>query len=148
MALHKEVTTFGLPWEEQYGYVQAVKVDDTIFVSGQLSHDDQGSMVAAAPLDDRGNIRDHSNMEIQMRQSYANAKKILGEFGATLDNVVEEVLYVTDMEKAFAAAGPVRKEAYGSQTPQVASTILVTPRLAIPTQLIEIKLIAKMRYAA
>jgi enamine deaminase RidA (YjgF/YER057c/UK114 family) len=144
MALHKEVKSFGLPWEGQYGYVQAVKVDDTIFVSGQLSHDDDGRMVGAAPLDERGNIRDHSNMEIQMRQTYANAKKILGEFGANLDNVVEEVLYVTDMEKAFAAAGRVRKEAYGSQTPQVASTILVTPRLAIPTQLIEIKLIAKV----
>jgi hypothetical protein len=59
--------------------------------------------------------------------------------------VVEEVLYVTNMEKAFAVAGPVRKEAYRSETPQVASTILVTPRLALPTQLIEIKLIAKMR---
>ncbi len=33
-----------------------------------------------------------------MRQTYANAKKILSEFGATLDNVVEEVLYVTDMD--------------------------------------------------
>lgn len=80
-----------------------------------------------------------------MRQSYANAKEILGDFGATLENVVEEVLYVTDMEKAFAAAGPVRREAYGTQTPQVASTVVVTPRLAIPTQLIEIKFIAKLR---
>ena len=69
----------------------------------------------------------------------------MGEFGVTLENVVEEVLYVTNMEKAFATAGPVRKEAYGSETPQVASTILVTPRIAPPTQLIEIKLIAKMR---
>jgi len=145
MPLHKQVKTFGMAWEAQYGYVQAVKVDDTIYVSGQLSHDERGNMVGAAPLDDRGKIRDHSNMEIQMRQSYANARKILGEFGATLDNVVEEVLYVTDMEKAFAAAGPVRKEAYGSQTPQIANTILVTPRLALPTQLIEIKLIAKVR---
>ncbi len=145
MMLHKEVKTLGMPWESQYGYVQAVKVNDTIYVSGQLSHDDRGNMIGAAPLDDSGNIRDHSNMEIQMRQSYANAKKVLGGFGVTLENVVEEVLYVTNMEKAFAAAGPVRKEAYGSQTPQVASTILVTPRLALPTQLIEIKLIAKMR---
>lgn len=120
MTVNKETRTFGMPWESQYGYVQAVKVDDTIYVSGQLSHDDEGNMVGAAPLDDRGNIRDHSNMEIQMRQTYANAKKILAEFGATLDNVVEEVLYVTDMDKAFAAAGPVRKEAYGSQVPQVA----------------------------
>jgi enamine deaminase RidA (YjgF/YER057c/UK114 family) len=102
-------------------------------------------MVGPAPLDDRGRIRDHSNMETQMRQAFANAKKILSQFGTSLDNVVEEVLYVTEMETAFAAAGPVRKEAYGSKKPEVASTILVTPRLALPTQLIEIKFIAKLR---
>lgn len=135
MALQKEVKGFGMPWEEQYGYCQAVKVDDTIYLSGQLSHDEQGNLLGAAPLD----------MEVQMRQTYANAKKILGEFGATLDNVVEEVVYVTDMEKAMAVAGPVRKEAYGSEKPQVASTILVTSRLAFPTQMIEIRFIAKLR---
>jgi enamine deaminase RidA (YjgF/YER057c/UK114 family) len=145
MALLKDVKGFGMPWEELYGYAQAVKVDDTIYVSGQLSHDDQGNIVGPAPLDDSGRIRDYSNMETQMRQTYANAKKILSQFGATLENVVEEVLFVTDMETAFAAAGPVRKEAYASKTPAVASTIVVTPRLALPTQLIEIKFIAKIR---
>ena len=145
MTLYKDVKAFGMPWEDEYGYAQAVKVDDTIYISGQLSHDEKGNMVAPAALDDGGRIRDHSNMEAQMRQTYKNAKKILNQFGATLDNVVEEVLYVTDMETAFAVAGPVRKEAYGSQTPAVASTILVTPRLALPTQLIEIKFIAKVR---
>jgi enamine deaminase RidA (YjgF/YER057c/UK114 family) len=145
MLLQKDVKRFGVPWEDQYGYAQAVRVDDTIYVSGQLSHDGKGNMVGAAPLDDCGKIREHSNMEIQMRQTYANAKKILSEFGATLDDVVEEVLYVTDMDTAFAAAGPVRKEAYGSQRPEVASTIVVTPRLALPTQLVEIKFVAKVR---
>jgi enamine deaminase RidA (YjgF/YER057c/UK114 family) len=145
MALRKDVKGFGMPWEDQYGYAQAVKVDDTIYVSGQLSHDEQGNVVGPAPLDDSGKIRDHSNMETQMRQTYANAKKILSEFGATLDNVVEEVLYVTDMDKAMTVAGAVRKEAYGSEKPEVASTILVTPRLAFPTQLIEIKFTAKLR---
>src|SRR5262245_59767052 len=72
-------------------------------------------------------------------------RRFSSEFGATLDNVVEEVLYVTDMDIAFAVAGPVRKEAYGAKRPEVASTILVTPRLALPTQLIEIKFIAKVR---
>ena len=144
MTINKETKTFGMPWESQYGYVQAVKVDDTIYVSGQLSHDEEGNVVGAAPLDEQGKIRDHSNMEIQMRQTYANAKKILAEFGATLDNVVEEVVYVTDMDKAMEVAGDVRKDAYGSQTPQVASTILVTPRLAFPTQLIEVKFTAKV----
>jgi len=132
MALLKDVKGFGLPWEESYGFAQAVKVGDTIYVSGQLGLDDQGNMI-------------YSNMETQMRQTYANAKKILSQFGATLENVVEEVLYVIDMETAFAAAGPVRKEAYASKTPAVASTIIVTPRLSLPTQLIEIKFIAKVR---
>jgi len=49
-------------------------------------------MIGPAPLDGMGRIVDHSNMEIQMRQTYANAKKILGEFGAKLGDVVEEVL--------------------------------------------------------
>ena len=83
-------------------------------------------------------------MEIQMRQTYVNAKKLLAQYGATLDNVVEEVVYVTDMDTAMATAGPVRKEAYGSEKPQVACTILVTPRLALPPQLIEIKFLAKV----
>ena len=30
MTPHREVKTFGVPWEGQYGYVQAVKVDHTI----------------------------------------------------------------------------------------------------------------------
>jgi enamine deaminase RidA (YjgF/YER057c/UK114 family) len=145
MRLSKDVKGSGMPWEEQYGYAQAVKVGDTIYVSGQLSHDDHGNMVGAAPLDDSGRIRDYSNMETQMRQTYANAKKLLNQFGATLDNVVEEVLYVRDMDAAFTVAGAVRKDAYGSIKPTVASTMLVTPRLAFPTQLIEIKFIARVR---
>src|SRR3954467_5580926 len=111
MPLRKDVKGSGMPREDQYGYAQAVRVDDTIYVSGQLSHDGRGNMVGAAPLDDSGRIRDHSNMEIQMRQTYANAEIILAEFGATLDDVVEEVLYVTDMDTASPAAGPVQKYA-------------------------------------
>jgi hypothetical protein len=32
MAIRKEVKGFGIPWENQYGYAQAVKVDDTVYV--------------------------------------------------------------------------------------------------------------------
>ncbi len=145
MALLKDAKGFGLAWEESLGFAQAVKVGDTIYVSGQLGLDDKGNMVGPPPLDDSGRIRDYSNMETQMRQTYANAKKILSQFGATLENVVEEVLYVLDMETAFAAFGPVRKEAYASKRPAVASTMVVTPRLSLPTQLIEIKFIAKVQ---
>jgi enamine deaminase RidA (YjgF/YER057c/UK114 family) len=139
----KEVANLGMPWEEQYGYAQAVKVGDTIYVSGQLSHDDEGNMVAPAPLDPAGKIADHGNMGAQMAQSYANIKKVLANYGATMDDIVEEVVFVTDMDAAFAVAGQVRAEAYGGR-PVVASTILVTSRLAFPDQLIEIKVIAKV----
>lgn len=144
MSARKNAKSHGMPWEDAYGYAQAVKVGSFIYVSGQLSHDDEGNIVGPAPVDDRGNILDHSNMELQMRQSYTNAQKILKLYGATLDDVVEEVLYVTDMDAAFAVAGTVRKEAYGSEKPAVASTVLVTPRLAFPAQLIEIKFIAQI----
>jgi len=93
-----------MPWEQSYAYAQAVRVGDTIWVSGQLSHDNEGNIVGPALVDAQGRILDHGNMRIQMAQCYANARKVLAQYGATLDNVVEEVLYVT-------VAGAVRAEA-------------------------------------
>jgi enamine deaminase RidA (YjgF/YER057c/UK114 family) len=143
MAVKKEATYLGMPWEKSYGYAQAVKVGDTIYLSGQLSHDETGTMVGPAPVDGDNRILDHGNMSVQMAQSYANAQKVLAQYGATLDNVVEEILFVTNMDAAFAVAGSVREKAYGGR-PVVTSTIVVTPRLAFPDQLIELKLTAKV----
>jgi enamine deaminase RidA (YjgF/YER057c/UK114 family) len=140
----KDISDHGVPWEGEYGYTQAVKVGSTIYVSGQFSHDEEGNFITPAPVDADGNILDHSNMEIQMQQTYKMAEKILGHYGANLDNVVEEVIYVTNMDAAMAVAGRVRKKAYKSQKPEVSSTLLVTPRLAQPHQLVEIKFIAKI----
>jgi enamine deaminase RidA (YjgF/YER057c/UK114 family) len=77
-------------------------------------------------------------MAEQMRVTYANAAKILARFGATLDHVVEETLYVIDVDEAFAVAGKVRKEAYAKARPQCASNLIGVSRLAFPEQLIEI----------
>lgn len=41
MTISKEAKSFDMPWEKEYGYTQAVKVGDTIYVSGQVSHDDK-----------------------------------------------------------------------------------------------------------
>jgi enamine deaminase RidA (YjgF/YER057c/UK114 family) len=38
MAIKKEIFNMGMPWESGYGYSQAVKVGDTIYVSGQVDH--------------------------------------------------------------------------------------------------------------
>lgn len=77
-------------------------------------------------------------MEEQVRQTYRNAVELLAEFGATLDNVVEETLYVLDVDAAFVAAGKVRKEMYGSEQPQCASNLIGVSRLAFPAQLVEV----------
>jgi enamine deaminase RidA (YjgF/YER057c/UK114 family) len=115
-----------------------------LYISGQLSHDDDGNFIAPAPLDESGRIVDASNTEAQMRASYDNAAKILARFGATLADVVEETIYAIDIDAAFAAAGPVRKAAYGTERPKVASTLAGTTRLVIPHQLIEISMTAML----
>ena len=111
MTISKEAKSFDMPWEKEYGYAQAIKVEDTIYVSGQVSHDDKGNIVG------RG------DMETQMRQAYENIQKLLTQYGATLKNVVDEVLFVTDMD---------------------ASTIIQIQRLAFPELMIEIKCVAKI----
>ncbi|SDC92236.1 Enamine deaminase RidA, house cleaning of reactive enamine intermediates, YjgF/YER057c/UK114 family [Cupriavidus sp. YR651] len=134
----KEVAYHGVPAEDDYGYAQAIKIGNTIYVSGQLSHDDKGRMIAPAALDETGRPVDFSTMEAQMRVTYANAEKLLAQFGATLDHVVEETLYVLDVDEAFSVAGKVRKESYATARPQCASNLIGVSRLAFPEQLIEI----------
>lgn len=133
----------GVSWEEEYGYVQAVKRGDTIYLSGQLSHDGE-ELVAPAPVGEDGTVTDFGNMGAQLRQTYANAATLLERFGASLDDVVEEVVYTLDCDALLAVAGPVRKEAYGRPDPRVASTMLATPRLAFPEQLVEVRFTARV----
>ena len=131
MTINKETKSLGMPWEKEYGYVQAVKVGDTIYVSGQVSHDDRGNIVGLV------------DMEAQMRQAYANIQKVLAQYGATMENIVDETLFVTDMNTAFAAAVKCRQDIF-SGTPVVASTIVQIQRLAFPELMIEIRCIAKV----
>lgn len=135
---NRQVESFGVPWEDAFGYEQAVELDGTIYVSGQLSHTRDGTFVAPAALNDAGVPNEFSNTEAQMRRTYENAVELLARFGATLADVVEETVYVIDMESGFQAAAKVRKEMYGTERPQVASNIIGVSRLAVPEQLVEV----------
>jgi len=136
--VQKKIVNFGVAWEGLFGYVQGVQVKDTIYLSGQLSHDKDGALIAPAALNEEGKPVSFDQMEAQIRQTYRNAVALLAEFGATLDDVVEETLYVLDVDAAFVAGGKVRKEVYGTQQPQCASNIIGISRLAFPAQLVEI----------
>jgi len=141
----RKTASWGVPWEEAYGYPQAVQVGNEIYVSGQFNHDESGNLVAPAPLNSAGKPSDFLAMEEQMRTAYDNIAKILATFGANVSDVVDETIYVLDMDAAFAVAGKVRKQAYGTQRPQCASTIVGVSRLAQPSQLIEIACKAVLR---
>lgn len=131
MVIEKEIKNFNMPWEKKYGYSQAVKVGDTIYLSGQVSHDDNGKVVGVG------------DMQAQMLQAYENIKKLLTNYGATIDNLVDEILFVTDMNSAFEAATNIRKKVF-SGNPNIASTIVQIDKLAFPELLIEIKCVAKV----
>jgi 2-iminobutanoate/2-iminopropanoate deaminase len=131
MTINKETKSLGMSWEKEYGYSQAVKVENTIYVSGQVSHDDKGNVVGPR------------NMEVQMRQAYANVEKVLAQYGATIDNIVDELLFVTDMDAAFAARVKCRQEVFFGK-PVLASTIVQIQRLAFPELMVEIRCICKV----
>jgi enamine deaminase RidA (YjgF/YER057c/UK114 family) len=85
----KKVANFGVAWENDFGYVKAIQVKDTIYLSGQLSHDSDGNFFAPAELDKSGRPVDYSQMEQQFRQTYVNAKKMLSEFAPATDHAGE-----------------------------------------------------------
>lgn len=117
----------GMPWEDLYGYAQAVKKGDTVWISGQLGHNQQGELV--------------EGMEAQMRQTYCNIKELLSRYNMNLDNVVEEVIYVADTAAGFDARKNLKNEVY-TNPKTVASTMVGVSSLALTGQLVEIKITA------
>ena len=106
---------------------QAVQVGDNIYLSGQVGVDERGS----APDD----------IVAQTVLAYQNVKAVLAEFGATLDNVVEETVFVTDMAESMSQVQEIfaaRASAYG-QRPEVAQTLVGVSALVDPAFKIEIK---------
>ncbi len=127
-AREKEAKGLGMPWETEYGYAQAVRAGDTVWLSGQLGHDDKGVLA--------------DGMEAQMRQTYANIRTLLSAYGLTMDDVTEEVVYVLDVQAAFLARKKLGREVYPNPM-QVASTLIGVVGLALPGQLVEIKIVAR-----
>ena len=124
----KQIQKLDMPWEKDYQYAQGIKSGNTVWLSGQLGHDDKGILA--------------EGMDAQVKQSYNNIKKLLTAFNMEMDDVVEEVLYVLDMPAAFAATKDARQKVYKNPG-EVATTIVAVSGLALPGQLIEIKIVAR-----
>ncbi len=125
----REIANFGLSWEKDYGYCQARRVDDFIFVAGQLSHDEKGKLVGIG------------DFEKQARQTYKNMARALRKLGASIDDVVSDVAYITDMETQAPSITKIHKEVFGKKPPT--STVVEVKRLFFKEQLIEVNAIAR-----
>ncbi len=128
----KRTFRFGFPAEDGYGYAQAVETGGTLYISGQVAFDASGALDRA------------QGAEAQMRRAYANARAVLAHFGAGPEAVVDELVFLKGgLAGALEWVARVRKEFYGPR-PEVASTIVETPGLAMSEFLVEIKLVAKL----
>lgn len=98
-----------------------------IFLSGQLAWDKDGNTVGKG------------DMRAQFEQVGQNLKNGLEAAGASLEDVVKAVTYVTDMD-AFFECIDIRDKYFGPGWPT--STTFEVSRLADPDMMIEIDMIA------
>ena len=131
MAKKRKVRRFGTEAEVAYGFAQAVRVGRTVYISGQT----------ASPVD--GAAGKPGDMASQMRVSYDRIGRLLAMYGATMADVVDETLFVTDMDAAIPAAVTIRREVYGGVF-DVASTLIGVQGLGGPDLLVEIKCTARL----
>jgi enamine deaminase RidA (YjgF/YER057c/UK114 family) len=129
MTLTKQVFRSG-PYADLIA--QGVKVGNILYLSGQVG------------MDEAGNIP--TTMTEQTVLAYANIRAVLAEFGAGLDNIVDETFLVTSVEEThenLKAIYGARAEAYG-RTPEVTQTLIGVVGLVLPKLKLEIKCIAHL----
>lgn len=126
----KTIATYGhgVAWEEEFGLSQGYSVNGTIYISGQFSHDMQGTFVG------------EGDIETQTRQTLENIDRVLAGFGVTRSNIAEMEIFLTNPQEHFEKCVELFKEYVGDHRP--AGTLVGVSGLAFPNQLIEIRAVA------
>ena len=129
MAQQKEVVRFG-PLARFIA--NGVRTGNVIHLSGQVSVDEKGQVVGAG------------DWVAQVEQAYVNITEVLGKFGATMQDVVDETVFITDVAgfmDNLAGYSAAREKAYGGE-PDVTQTMVQVAALVMPGLLLEIKCVA------
>ncbi len=121
-AITKEKWHFGNPLKQDTsaGYVQVVKVDNVLYISGAVARE----------VTPEGITRVYQALETSLKS-----------FGASFQNVVKENLYTTDME-AMKKFNDARKVFYKGDFP--AATWMGVSRLFMADAKLEVELIAHL----
>jgi 2-iminobutanoate/2-iminopropanoate deaminase len=108
-------------------YIRVDNPGSLIFLSGQLSRDENGQLVG------RGDMAE------QTRQAIRNMETVLRSAGGTLENIVSITVYTTDIRE-FQNIVAARMEFFKTNLPT--STIVEVNHLADPGLLIEFQAMA------
>src|SRR5215813_11690683 len=114
--------------QDMLGFSQATKVGDTIYVSGTVGIG-EGLYIP-------------ESMAEQMELAYRTVAETLAHFSATMSDVVEQRVYVTNIDEASAAL-EVRKAAYGGKHLPASSMVEVS-KLALPQLKFEVAVVARL----
>ena len=111
-------------------FSQGVQVDNVLTMAGQIAVDENGNTPA--------------DFKSQMIRCYENISKILDHFGGSLENIIDETWFVTDMNECMENVSEIfaeREKIYGCK-PEVSQTLIGVNALVQPNLKIEIKCIA------
>lgn len=127
MALDKKLFRNG-PYADLFS--QGVQVGNTLHMAGQVGTGANGT----AP----------DSLVEQMKNAYQHVESVLKEFDCTMDNVVEETWFVTDMHECMTQAQDLfaARQAIYRKPPEVAQTLVQVVALVDPSFKIEIKCVA------
>ena len=117
----------GGPWEQAVGYSRAVRAGSLVFVAGCTAVGSDGELVGAA------------GAYAQAVQACRNVESALGQAGASLADVVQTRMYVTDISQ-WDEIGRAHAEAFGAAPP--VSAMVEVNALIDPRFLVEIEAIA------
>ncbi|HZQ09643.1 MAG TPA: RidA family protein [Anaerolineae bacterium] len=119
----------GTKWESLAGYARAVRVGDTIHVSGTTATDENGNVVGG------------DDTAAQTRYAIQKIERAIIALGGTLNDVVRTRIFVSDIAN-WEAAARVHGEFFSEIRP---ANTLVQARLVGPEYLVEIEAEAIVR---
>ncbi|MBB4302930.1 enamine deaminase RidA (YjgF/YER057c/UK114 family) [Rhodobium orientis] len=121
MTAKRQNISSGSKFEEAFGYSRAVKVGETVYISGTIGMNFATGEVSADPVE-------------QLRQVIRNIEPALKEAGSSLKDVVQITTYVTAPE-VFQAIGPELGKIFGDIRPTNAALVVAFP---VPDVTVEI----------
>jgi len=129
--VRNDVVTFRPGHEAEYCFTQGRWSGPMLFLGGM------------AAIDDEGHILHKGDLAAQMRAIYRDIARLLARDGLTLEDIVRETIFTTDMA-AWRETLPLRREIFGSMIPPPGSIVGVV-ELADPGMLVEIEVVARQR---